>query len=691
MTKRVIIRKQLLKLLTVLFILFFCFSVHAENNTAWTKLPPIPTNTKHSAGRYLNIYLAPNVLSTDGILTLAKKNAFKSQTKDVYNVLTSIEKPVWFYFKTDSVNYPDGKLLVIENCNLNLVSLYEYQNGQLKLIRTKGMSLPYQHDNSFPEQINFPVKSNTIYFVEAYDLYNASFPLFVRDPIQNTQVAVIKNLFNAFYWGIVFIMATVAFLFFIRSREKVFIYYALFLYGTIMLNLCLDGYLFAYLWPNMPSINNYKFSLFAMSAVTTPFFVYYFLEIKTYYPKIKFFFIVMTVCFFIVCLLNIIGWYKAAMYVLQSTAFTQIVIYLLYGTLVWKKGNRNALYFILAWSAYLISILLTVLSVANVIPGTPYINNYVQIGTLIQGGIFSFIIAGKYQTYKSQHILYQEKIIEVLKEREYLLTTQNDTLETTVYLRTEELKQKNAELNLLNKSLNEVVATKTLELKKSLDEINETNKQLEQFNFITSHNLRGPLSTLQGLYELYYQEKNPEEKLLYIDKSFTVINRMDEILKDLNKILSYKTTEKIKESVDFETIISNNLKQLEIKRIHVNLYVDPSLEISGIKSFYESIFYNLFSNAQKYKHAQRELRIDVQITKLTDTTFSIRITDNGIGMDATKIGDNLFGFYKRFHFHVEGKGLGLYITKSQVEILGGTIRSESELNVGTTFIIEIPC
>jgi len=60
-------------------------------------------------------------------------------------------------------------------------------------------------------------------------------------------------------------------------------------------------------------------------------------------------------------------------------------------------------------------------------------------------------------------------------------------------------------------------------------------------------------------------------------------------------------------------------------------------------------------------------------------------------MDESKTGDKLFGFYKRFHTHVEGKGLGLYITKNQIEMLGGTIRAESQLDVGTTFIIELPC
>ena len=693
MTNLTAILKLIVKLLLSFFIYFFCFNIYAEIKKDWTQIEPIPTNNSSSAGRYIKIFLPQNSISPDSALNLAKKNLYKNSRNNVYTTETSIDKPIWLYFRTDSFTSKDEHLLILENCNFNSVLLYKYNFSDRKLILSgiNGMEKPYRKDNLFPEQISFIIEANTLYFIEAYDFTNASFPLFVRTNTINTQKSVLLNFFNAFYWGVVSVMSIVALFFFIRSKERIFIYYSLFLFGTILLNLCLDGYLFAYVWPMHPEINAFKFSIYASSALATPYFVYYYLDINTYFPKRKYVFTFLTLSFLTVIIINAFGFFVAAMYFLQSIALVQIIIYLVYGVIIWRKGNTNALYFILAWSAYLLSILFAILSAANVIPSTAFVNNYVQIGTLIQGAIFSFIIAGKYQTYKSQHIEYQEKIIEVLKEREYLLTNQNDTLEETVIQRTKELEQTNNELNSLNKNLNEVVALKTLELKKSIDEINDTNKQLEQFNFITSHNLRGPITTLKGLLELYHQEKNEEERKIYIDKSSIVINRMDEILKDLNKILSYKSSERIKELIDFETIVSSNLKQLDIKRTKVNLYVNPSLEVFGIKSFYESIFYNLFSNAQKYQHTNRGLHIDIQINRVSEKTFSIHISDNGIGMDESKVGDKLFGFYKRFHFHVEGKGLGLYITKSQVEMLGGTIRAESTLNVGTTFIIELPC
>jgi two-component system, sensor histidine kinase LadS len=660
----------------------------------WKDIQPIPTNLSNAGGQYAYFFTSESSISTDSILKLARRNRFKKYTENIFSTLTGIEKPVWFYFKTDTVFKQNDHLAVIENCNFNIISIYKYEEinsiETINLINVKGMGIPYK-ENLFPEQTSFSVEPNTIYFIECYDFYSAVIPLYVRTNTYNTQKSVLKNFFNAFYWGVISVIGIIATFFYIRSKEILFIFYAFFLFGNILLSLTLDGYLFAYVWPEEPEYNSYKYSLYALSAFSTPFFIYYFLEIKKFIPKAKLFFIIINMLFFLTIPVNLLGYYGASMFIIQIAGLSQITLYLICGYIVYKKHNPNAIYFMFAWTAYLISVVVAILSASNILPSTSFINNYVQIGTLIQVIIFSFIIAGQYQEQKIKSLESQRKLIDFLKERESSLTGENDLLEKTVQSRTHEIHTKNEELNRLNSSLNEMVAQQTWELQKSLEEIVATNDQLKQFNYITSHNLRGPISSLKGLMSLYDLEKNSDEQKTYIAKASIVINRMDDILIDLNKILSYKNTSSIKESIDFETIISNNLRQLDIKRVNVNLYIDERLNITGIKSFYESIFYNLFSNAQKYQDPTRPLKIDIQIAHFNINRFTISVKDNGLGMDESKIGDKLFGFYKRFHSHIEGKGLGLYITKNQIEILGGTIRAESVLGKGTTFIIELPC
>ncbi|CAN0510170.1 unnamed protein product, partial [Phaeothamnion confervicola] len=105
-----------------------------------------------------------------------------------------------------------------------------------------------------------------------------------------------------------------------------------------------------------------------------------------------------------------------------------------------------------------------------------------------------------------------------------------------------------------------------------------------------------------------------------------------------------------------------------------------------VRPILNSILYNLISNAIKYKSPQRGLELSVKTYK-RDNFVVLEIRDNGMGMNLDSYGKDLFGLYKRFHSHIEGRGLGLYLVKSQVESLGGKIEIESQLNVGTTFFV----
>ena len=673
-------------LITVLLLLDSQKTVAAN----WDSITPIPINSSHSSAKLIRYYSPIGFISTDSILKIAKQNKFSTPENGVFTKITRIEKPVWIFLKTPSYSAGMDQYLVIDNVNFNLINLYSYEKNHLTLVSKKGMALPYSDENLFPEQISFKVNSSTIYFLEATDFYNVNLPIFVRTNNINIQKTVIKNLFNAFYWGVITVIGLVVLFLFVQTKEVVYLYYGLFLFGTIFLNLLLDGYAFAYLWPNYPIINSYKYGLYGISVVSMPLFMYHFLDIHYHFPKLKFFFIILSALFIFIPLLNILEYQALCMLVLHVTAIIQIFIYIGLGFRLFSKGIKNAFYFIIAWSIYLISVLLAVLTASDIIPSTSFLINYIQIGTLIQISIFSYILLGKYKEIKQRHIETQRKLIDILKDRETDLTIQKDELEKLVFLRTQEIIHKNNELSTLNANLNGIVDQKTFELQNSLKEIVRTNDQLKQFNYITSHNLRGPVSSLQGLMNLYKIEHSEIDKEIYVSKMKIVIDRMDEILIDLNKILSYRSTYNLKEDIHFNGIINNNLTQLGIPSKTVALSIEPELKISGIKSYFESIFYNLLSNSHKYIDQSRTLHISIRIEKSSEKNYKIIFSDNGIGMDESKTAGKIFGFYMRFHAHVEGKGLGLYITKTQIEQMGGSIRVESKPGVGSTFIIELP-
>ena len=105
-----------------------------------------------------------------------------------------------------------------------------------------------------------------------------------------------------------------------------------------------------------------------------------------------------------------------------------------------------------------------------------------------------------------------------------------------------------------------------------------------------------------------------------------------------------------------------------------------------IAPYVESILYNLISNAIKYRDPERSPHIAIKTTHENEFVC-LAVMDNGLGIDLKKYKQNIFSLYKRFHLHVEGKGLGLYLVKTQIEALGGRVEVRSEPNEGTTFQI----
>ena len=108
----------------------------------------------------------------------------------------------------------------------------------------------------------------------------------------------------------------------------------------------------------------------------------------------------------------------------------------------------------------------------------------------------------------------------------------------------------------------------------------------------------------------------------------------------------------------------------------------------SIKTYLHSIFYNLISNSLKYRQPDISPVIKISSQRL-DGKIVLIFNDNGMDIDLKKNGHQVFGLYKRFHTEsAEGKGMGLYMVKTQVESIGGKISIESAVNKGTTFTIE---
>jgi PAS domain S-box-containing protein len=220
------------------------------------------------------------------------------------------------------------------------------------------------------------------------------------------------------------------------------------------------------------------------------------------------------------------------------------------------------------------------------------------------------------------------------------------------------------------------------------------NKDLEQFAYIVSHNLRAPVANIRGFAELMSTMSLTKEELDQILKGINVsVKNLDGVIQDLNTILQVKreVNEK-REVVKFTRLVKDILiginDQVKRERVKFNLDFAEISQVFSVKSYLHSIFYNLISNSIKYKRPDHLTVINIK-SQILENKVVLTFEDNGLGIDLKSKGDQVFGLYKRFHHNMEGKGMGLFMVKTQVEAIGGKISIESEVNKGTKFSIEL--
>jgi signal transduction histidine kinase len=314
------------------------------------------------------------------------------------------------------------------------------------------------------------------------------------------------------------------------------------------------------------------------------------------------------------------------------------------------------------------------------------------------------------------------KLIDQLKENEELQKSINHKLEIEVQERTAEIQAQNEELitqqeelaaqrdmledqnkviadsmkalQQIRRDLEKTVERRTVELRNTNLELIQRNDQLEQYAYITAHNLRGPVARLKGLIFLFDKlgGTNNENREVF-EKITSSAHEMDDVLTDMNAILEVKTNKQGRTAfVKIRTALEKAQEALQDKIIDARPSIEADLtiaEIYGNPTYLESIFVNLLDNSMKYRSAKRELKIGIA-SRSEKGQIVIEVKDNGIGIDMKRSADKVFKLYQRFHEQGEGKGLGLYLVKTQVEAMGGSISIESEVDVGTTFRILIP-
>lgn len=238
------------------------------------------------------------------------------------------------------------------------------------------------------------------------------------------------------------------------------------------------------------------------------------------------------------------------------------------------------------------------------------------------------------------------------------------------------------------------------ELKRKLNERNELlsqiasqKKQLEEFCQIISHNLRAPLSNLFLLGEMLAEQHSLEDKFVYFEMQRPIIKALQKTFEELVDATQVKMDSTIKKIlIDLEKAFDKAKKKFEgeILDAKINLTCD----FTGVKTIFYSkryihtILTNLLSNAIRYRSLERPSKVHIASYK-KDGWVCIDVKDNGLGIDMKKNRNHLFKLHKTFHNHPKAKGFGLFITKIQIEALGGNISAKSIVDQGSTFTVKL--
>jgi signal transduction histidine kinase len=210
---------------------------------------------------------------------------------------------------------------------------------------------------------------------------------------------------------------------------------------------------------------------------------------------------------------------------------------------------------------------------------------------------------------------------------------------------------------------------------------------------MVSHNLRSYTNSLKSVIDLHQsteQKSDRDEAFIHIksisDSLGKTIEQMTEVVKIQLEIAKEKQT------VPFEALFNNTMAGLQLDIADTGAKIEYDFSkcpfIDYIAAYLDSIFQNLLTNAIKYRSSERKPVIYCY-TYQEDSQIYLVFKDNGKGIDLDRFGDRVFGMYETFHENTDAKGIGLFITRSQVESLGGSIEIESKVNVGTTFTIKL--
>jgi len=551
-------------------------------------------------------------------------------------------------------------------------------------------------------------------------------PLILRSENGFFQSALLSEIITGIFIGIILVMILYNLFIYFSTNDKSYLYYVLYIFFIGLAQTTLNGYTFKYIWPSAHYFNNSAIVWFsALAGTFAIFFIKEFLHISERAPIWNRLLYAIIVLYGLAVFFTIIGNVMLSYRFVDLGGFTGAILTFFLALKLSLKGYRPAKFFLLAWSIFLLGLILFIMRNLNWLPYNLFTNYTMQFGTAIEVILLSFALADKINILKKEREFSQEQALRVSLENQKIIKEQNIVLEKRVDERTVELRQSYSDLSdTLNKlkdaqsqliesekmaSLGQLTAGIAHEINNPINFVSSNIRPLRRdiddvIEILDSYNEIEKLDSLEGVkHKIIEIEKLKNEldldyiktelgllltgmedgarRTVEIVKGLKVFSRVDE--SDLNFV-------NINEGIESTLVILNYQMGTNLHLIK-DLGSIPNVECYGGKM--NQVFMNILTNSiyavQKGNLTDRTPTITVRTFLKDNEHVTISIKDNGMGM-SQEVKAKIYDPFFTTKDVGEGTGLGLSIVFKIIEVHYGTIEVISEVNVGTEFVITLP-
>lgn len=635
----------------------------------------------------------------------------------------------WIRLDIRNRSNEDNVFLELAYPRIESVTLYSTEQGKTTH-ETISWNEPFdkrrvKHQN-IVFKLNIPQQTSQTYYLQIHGSEQIVVPLIVRSEMGLFQFALTNEIISGIHIGVLLVMMLYNFFVYFSIREKSYLYYVLYILFIGLTQTTITGYTFKFLWPNIPAFNEYSIILFpALAGSFALLFFQNFLHIGDRSVVTYRIIVVIIATYTVAVIFNLLGMSMVSYRIIDVLAPSAALFALVVALLQSLEGYRPAKFFLVAWSMFLIGIVLYSLRNLNILPYNSFTNYTMQAGTAIEVILLSFALADKINIFKKEKEVSQAQALRISMENEKIILEQNAFLEKSVNERTAELQFANTELNLaltklkdaqtqlidsekmaslgqltagiaheINNPINFVSSNirplrrdidDVLEILDSYDEVREVStmeglqskvKEIEQLkNDLDLDYLKTELNTLlKGM-------EDGAHRTVEIVKGLKIFSRVDET--DLNLV-------NINEGIESTLIILNYQMGNSITLVK-ELGAIPSIECYAGKL--NQVFMNILTNSiyalQKDKQDGKTPTIWVKTWLNDPETVAISIRDNGPGM-TPEVRAKIFEPFFTTKQVGDGTGLGLSIVFKIIEVHSGNIQVNTEVGEGTEFLITLP-